>query len=110
MSDYLVALILTIIIEVGTAALLGYTSYVAIRTVVLLNLISHPLLSYLLALNGYFGFVDHRTAVVSLEILVVFGEWGGLLYVLREPPKKLFMLSLSMNLASFLIGLLLFPI
>ena len=76
----------------------------------LLNLISHPLLGYLLALNGYFGFVDHRTAVVILEMLVVFGEWGGLIYVLRESPMKLFMLSLSMNLASFLIGLLLFPI
>lgn len=110
MSDYLVALILTIIIEVGIAALLGYQSYVALRAVVLVNLISHPLLCYLLALNGYFGFIDYRTSVVVLETLVVFGEWGGLLYVLRETPKKLFMLSFSMNLASFLIGLLLFPI
>jgi hypothetical protein len=110
MSDYLVTLILTIIIEVGTAALLGYTSYVAIRTVVLLNLMSHPLLSYFLALNEHFGFFDYSSSVLILETLVVFGEFGGLLYVLREDPKNLFILSVSMNLASFLIRLLLFPI
>lgn len=110
MSDYLVTLILTIIIEVVTAALLGYTSYVAIRTVVLLNLMSHPLLSYFLVLNEHFGFFDYNSSVLILETLVVFGEFGGLLYVLREDPKNLFILSVSMNLASFLIGLLLFPI
>ena len=110
MSDYLLTLILTIVIEVGTATILGYTSYVAIRTVVLLNLMSHPLLSYFLVLNEHFGLFDYSSAVLILETFVVLGEFGGLLYVLREDPKNLFILSVSMNLASFLIGLHLFPI
>jgi len=108
--DYFLTLILTIIIEVGVAILFGYRSYVAIRAVVLVNFISHPLINYLLWLDGYSGLVDYTTLLVVLEILVVFGEWGGIWLMLREDPKRLLVLSASMNVASFAAGLIWFSL
>ncbi len=82
-SDYLAALSLTMVIEVAVAALWGYRSYFAIRTVILANLMSHPLLTYLLWVNQYFRILDFRASVAILEILVVFLEWGCFVFVLR---------------------------
>ena len=109
-NDYFLALALTLVIEVGVAVLFGYGNYVALKTVVLVNLMSHPLLTYLLLFNAGMGFLDFETAVIILEILVVVLEWQLLLLVLRNNAKRLFALSATMNLASFLTGLIVFPI
>lgn len=109
-SDYFVALALTLVVETFVAMLFGYSSYTAVKTIVLVNLMSHPLLTYFLCLNHSVGFVEFRTAVVVLEILVVILEWRLLVFALRDQSKRLLAMSTAMNLASFITGLIVFPI
>ncbi len=55
MSDYALALSLTLVIELAVAVLFGLRSRLAISLIVLVNLTGHPILSYLLWINRYFA-------------------------------------------------------
>jgi hypothetical protein len=106
--DYLATLVATITIELCVALLLGYRSPAAWRTVIVMNLMTHPLLTYILWVNAYMRFADTVTLVAILEIAVVFVEWGLLYFVLRNKPSRLLFLSFVANAGSFGAGLLVF--
>lgn len=108
-SSYLIALLLTIAIEVVVANFFGYRKKSEITTIIFINLITNPLLNYLLFTNGYFGITQTNTTIILfLEIVVVLVEWLLLGSVLQQNSKKLFTLSLVMNFCSYIVGVLLF--
>ena len=103
------ALVITVIVEGLTAWLFGLRTKKELRTVVLINVITNPLLNYLLLLNYNIGLVDNRLLLVGLlECCVVAAEWWMLGHFLHTGNKKSAVLSVSMNTASFLAGFLVF--
>lgn len=113
MSEYLgffaAALILTIVIEVIIAWLFRLRSKKEISTIILINLITNPLLNYLILVNHYFQIVSNSLALILLlEVGAVLAEWRLLLYVLRQSARKLLILSVWMNVISYFSGLLIF--
>ena len=110
-SKLILALILTIILEVLIAISFNYRKKSELLTIVLINVITNPLLNYLLLVNSYFNLVSMNIFIlIFLEVIVVIVEWMLLRYALRQNPKKLLILSVVMNATSFLVGLLLFGI
>jgi len=108
-ANYILALVLTIVVEIGVAAALPHNTNVSARTIVLVNLMSHPLLHYVLWTNHYAQFMTVTWPVlIGLEMGVVVLEWALLLFVVREKAIHLFYLSLAMNAASFTVGLVVF--
>lgn len=109
LSSYFVALFLTIVIETTVALVFGYKKKTELIIIALINAITNPLLNYTLSLNYYFVVVAHDTfLILLLEVFVVLVEWRLLRYVLRQGSKKLFWLSLLMNLCSFFMGVIFF--
>ncbi len=108
-GSYLVALLLTIAIEIIVAIFFGYRKKSEIATIIFINLITNPLLNYLLFINGYFGITQiNTTAILFLEIIIVLVEWLLLRFALQQNSKKLFALSLVMNFCSYIAGVLFF--
>jgi hypothetical protein len=108
LGRYLLTLLLTLAIEGGVAYLLGLRKGQAMLAVVMINVITHPVLTYLVLLLGYLGIDVTLVRVAILEILVVVAEWQLLVYVFGNPRGRLFITSLLANAASFLVGVLLF--
>lgn len=107
--SYLVALLLTISIEVFVALMFGYKNKKEILSVILINLITQPALNFLLFINTYFSLIPvNIQSILASETIVILVEWQLLVYALQRNPKRLLVLSLVMNLASFAIGLSLF--
>jgi hypothetical protein len=78
-------------------------------TVVLINVITNPLLNYLIAVNGYFHLISQTTILIlCLEVAVVLVEWRLLVWVLGQNSRKMLLLSFVMNACSYLAGLLIF--
>jgi hypothetical protein len=97
------------VIEAGIAWLFGLRSKNELGTVILINVITNPLLNYLILINSYFHLVNQTGVLtLALEVCVVFAEWRLLLWVLRLGAKRMLVLSLIMNACSYLAGLLIF--
>lgn len=108
-SNFLVALLLTIAIEVFIAILFGFRNKNSILAVVFINLITNPILNYFLLINNYFSFVFINTInLLIFEIIIILVEWLLLILVLRQSPKKLLALSAVMNFCSYITGILIF--
>lgn len=109
-SSLVIPLILTIIIEVFIAFLFGYKNKISILIIILINIITNPILNYLIILNNSLDFVSYNLVTLSfMEYLVIFIEWRMLVYALNNKcNKRLFLLSLTMNLVSFILGIILF--
>lgn len=106
-NSYLLVLSLTLIIETFVAFILGHRNKFVLLSVIFINLITNPLLNYFLWINGYFYFIEPNIwNILILEIMVVFIEWGLLMFALKQRPRRLFLLSLVMNSASFGVGFL----
>jgi hypothetical protein len=103
--NYFVAFFLTIIVESLVAVSFGFRSREALLAVVCVNVITHPLLVYLLWLNIFIG--SALLSIPFLEILVVIVEWRLLVYALVKNSKKLLIMSAVMNAASYTTGRLL---
>jgi hypothetical protein len=106
LTNYAIAFLLTLVLEVAVALLLGYRKRVEIACIVLVNVLSWPLLNYLIWVIG-----SLRSAPVSMpdillfEAGVVIVEWLLLCYALpRHPTFRLFLLSLAMNAVSYSAG------
>ncbi|RPJ27538.1 MAG: hypothetical protein EHM33_07695 [Chloroflexi bacterium] len=108
LGRYLLTLVRTLTIEGGVAYLLGLCKSRYKLTVVMVNLITHPVLGYLLLVLGYLGMDVTLGVVIILEILVVIVEWQLLVYVYGSPGRHFFIISLLANATSFLVGILLF--
>jgi hypothetical protein len=108
-SVLFIALLITILVEATVAIVLGYRKKLEIATIILINIITNPLLNYLLFMTNYLGIIRVNTiGVLFLELIIVLVEWLLLRFVLQQDPKKLFVLSLAMNLCSYLAGVLIF--
>jgi hypothetical protein len=108
-NSYLFALGLTILVEVSIALALGYREKTEVISVILINLMTQPVLNYFLFVVSNFSlFYVTVQAILSLEALVILIEWRLLAYVSQENSRRLLLLSLAMNVASYLIGLPIF--
>jgi hypothetical protein len=109
LSLFAIALILTMAIEVGIAWLFRLRSKKELLTVILINVITNPLLNYLILLNSHFHLIDQTNVIIlALEVCVCLAEWRLLLWALRQGAKKMLVLSLTMNACSYAAGLLIF--
>lgn len=113
MTEYLIlaaeALVLTIAVETPAALLLGLRNKHALLAVLIINVITNPALNFLVLLNDYLGLISPAIIlIVFLEITVVFVEWKLLVYTLRMKNRRAFIVSLILNTASFLAGILIF--
>jgi hypothetical protein len=107
--NLLSALVLTVLIESIIAGFLGYRTKSEIIAIICVNLITNPVLNYLLLLNYHFSIIKaEELLVLFLELSVVLVEWRLLVYALQQKSWQLFLLSLVMNSCSYLIGVLIF--
>ena len=101
-------LLLTIIIELIIALIIGIRDKKDIINVILVNVITNPIVVLLpIIIYIKFGYTFEKISLYILEVLTVLLE--GLIYkkVLKYKKINSFLISLILNLASFLIGELL---
>lgn len=80
----LLALLSTVIIETAVAWLFKLRSKREIRTVILINIITNPLLNYLILVNAYFQLIAHTFGLVLvLEVCT-----GGMVTVIYVPSLQ----------------------
>ena len=108
LSNYVVALVLSIIIEISVAYLMGYKEKKYLLTIMMINFITHPILNYFILILSFVKFDINLLLVGLLEIGAIFTEWGLLVHVFHKPKDKLLILSLVTNLVSFITGILIF--
>jgi hypothetical protein len=108
LSRYLFALLLTLAIEGAVAWLFGFRQGRSQLAIAMINCLTNPALNLLLLILAWLGVEVHLPLVILLEILVVVVEWRLLVYVFGAPKRRLFILSLLANAASFLAGIWLF--
>jgi len=102
-SSYLLALFLTLIIEISTALFLGYREKSQLLSIFFINLITHPAINYILWLNIIFA---NTINLIVLEIIIILVEWLLLVFVINKNKWRLLVLVLSMNFFSFMTGFL----
>jgi hypothetical protein len=102
---------LTLAVELPAAALLGLRTRRALLVVALVNLITNPLLTYVLLVAGHLaGWGGHTTPgyvalLVAGEIVVVVAEWWLLLWTLGGSTSRMLRVSVAINAASALAAL-----
>ena len=108
LSNYVVALVLSIIIEISIAYLMGFKEKKYLLAILMINLLTHPILNYFLLVLSFVRFDINLILVGLLEVGVIFAEWGLLIHMFHKPKSKFFVLSLVSNLVSFIIGILIY--
>jgi hypothetical protein len=108
LGTYLLALLLTVVIEGGVAYLLGLRQSQQILAFAMINVITNPVLNYVVLVLNYLGLDVSFLLIVALEILVVIVEWQLLVYIFQGPTGRFLLTSVLANTVSFLMGLLLF--
>lgn len=109
MLNYFIALVLTEIIELAVAFIMGFQDKFSLLAVVVINLITHSILHLILYAGSFYSLMPINYGTITiLEIIVVLAEWGLLVYALDGDRKKLFYLALAMNTASYLTGILIY--
>jgi hypothetical protein len=108
-SNFIIAFLLTIIIEVIVALVLGYRKRGEIIAIVFINIITNPILNYFLSLNNYLGIIQiNQIMILLLEIIIVIVEWLLLRFALQQKSSRLLILSMAMNFCSYLAGFVVF--
>ena len=103
--DYLPALGETLAVELGVAFLLGFREMRQLLAVALVNFVTHPSIHFIMLLVVFFKWMPiNLPFILILELMVFLVEWALLAYALRLKPARACLLSLSMNLASYLFG------
>jgi hypothetical protein len=106
---YFLTLILTLVIELGVAYILGYRNKKELLMFFLVNIVTHPLLSYFLWINSTFFIIPiNYLSFILFEIIVVLLETVLLYLGLKGKYLNMLLVSLSTNVASFVLGLLIF--
>jgi hypothetical protein len=105
---YLLALLLTVVIEAGVAWLFGLRTTRSQLAVAMINVMTNPLLNLLLLLLAWLGVPVTLPLVALLEVPVVLAEWGLLVYVFAGTKGRRLALSVAANAASFLSGVLIY--
>lgn len=103
------ALVFTLVVEVPVAWLRGLRGRRALTAVVLVNLITNPLLNYVLLVASQLASIRIYWVVAAiLEVAVVLVEWRLLLWALGGSSRRMLLTSVLMNAASFGVGFALF--
>jgi hypothetical protein len=105
---YLLALLLTLVIEAGVAWLLGFRTRRFQLALAVINCMTNPALNYLLLALAWCGVQVSLSLVAILEIPVIGIEGLLLGYVFGSPKGRFWILSLTANAVSFLAGVLIF--
>lgn len=106
---YFLALILTLLVELFVAYILGFRTKEDIITVIFANLITHPLLCYFLWMNSVIFIIPiNYFSIIILEISIVLIESILLFFTLKQKYFNMLKLSFGINAVSFLVGLLIF--
>jgi len=106
---YFLTLILTLLIEIGIAYIFGYRRKQELKIFILVNFVTHPLLSYFLWLNSVLLVIPINYFIIFiLEMIVVILEMGLLRLGLGFKYLDILKVSIFMNLGSFLFGLIIF--
>jgi hypothetical protein len=109
LGSYLLTLLLTLLIELSVAYIFGYREKRKLIIFLLVNIVTHPLLSYFLWINSTLLIIPiNYFSIIILEIAVVLVESLLLHFGLKDRCLKMFKVSLLMNAASFVLGLLIF--
>lgn len=105
-------LFFTLLIEGVVVFFSGYRTATELRTIFFLNLLTNPLLNYLVLVNSYGGFILLTfSGVLLLELLVVLVEWRILVTLWPTRTScNLLWLSILMNGTSFFAGYFLWQI
>ena len=102
-----ISLLLTITIELSISLMLGINSHNDIRTIILVNICTNPIVVYiakiLKLLNNNIVYI---LILVLLEIIVVIVEFKLYNKYLKDYEKSKVILSLVNNMSSYLIGVL----
>ena len=101
-----ISLLCTLIIEVSIAFILQYRKK-DLLNVLLVNVLTNPLLnSSVIAINYFYGLKARNISLYIFEVLVILTE--GFIYNKYLERKKIngYLLSLILNIASYVIGLL----
>jgi hypothetical protein len=105
-SSLIEGLFLTVLVELIVAFLLGSRQKDALCAVLFINLLTNPILNYVLLVGRFLSPWAAGPALISvLETGVVFIEWRLLVYALPGKSIRFLALSLVMNLFSYLAGL-----
>lgn len=108
---YFAALFLTLVIEISIAYILGFRHKTTLIAIICMNLITHPLLCYFLWINSNISIIPiNYISIIILEIFVAIIESILLYFTIRQKYLDMLKLSLSINAASFIIGLIIFKI
>lgn len=102
----LISLTCTLVVEVTIAFILKYRKKDLIN-VILVNILTNPLLnSVVVTINFYYGLKARNISLYILEIIVVIVE--GFIYQKYLERRKIngYILSLILNISSYVIGLL----
>lgn len=103
--NFITALVLTEVIEISVAFLLGYRGKKFYAVLILINIITNPLLNCILMILYYFN-INSIIITPVLEVLVIIAEWRFFKYVLGRNEKSYLFLSVLINLSSYIIGLI----
>lgn len=101
----LLALTLTIFIELCVAISMGYRKRRDLECIILVNLITNPIFNYFLIC--YYLLTNsnlHMLYIIILEILIVFIEYLLLKKAMNYKNSKILLLSFFMNSVSYLSG------
>jgi len=102
----IISLFWTIIIEVGLALILKVRSKKDVLNIILVNILTNPVVTSLsFTINIVYGITYRRISMLILESLAVFIE--GFIYhkYLNYQKINSYLLSLILNLASYLLGI-----
>ena len=103
------ALLATIIIEITVAIFAGFKKKEELLTIFGINLITNPIVNYSILIIAQLTQVIFSTSILLVfEIIIVIIEAKILAIVLKKDTKEMLLLSIYMNAASFLFGLLFF--
>ncbi len=108
---FLIALVLSILIEIGVGFLFRFKSKDQIKIIIWMNILTNPMMNLLLLFSSFFLLIFqgdyYYVALGILEIIVFYIEYLILNYVFGKEytKKKLLLISFSMNAASFIVGL-----
>lgn len=102
----IISLIGTILLELILSLCLGIRKKQDLLNIILVNILTNPIVVVIpFILNIYYGSVTRHISLAILEILAVFLE-GYIYYkVLQDKKRNPYLLSLYLNLFSYLCGL-----
>ena len=107
MELYLIPLILTIIIELSVAYLLGFRGKNLFLALLVINIITNPALNLVVSQTVDLWIRFGVSYILVLEAVVVVAEYLMLKFTFKNSKEPFFKLSFVMNATSFLIGILL---